>query len=258
MSKTILTQVDGFTPLPDLLTSKYGYVTAAVWGAVWRYCQMEDGICKASLTKIGERLGMSRQTIMRHIKVLVTDGFLEDKTPSLKHKPHIYADTGKVGMYNRLGIGVSESHTETEKGVPESDGRYDSKSLKDSIKKEDKKPRDKEGQKPRTPKANDFPSNVLYRQVTEKYPKKANWHDVLVFMDAVEQRLGRPPEKDDLFPYYSAWTSNGWNEWSINWLEYAVKGELPKYNNGHRPQAVPQGVSAAQDWLKKRQSVNGQ
>lgn len=98
-----------------------------------------------------------------------------------------------------------------------------------------KKPSIKEGAAPATPKpprANDFPSNVLFREVTEKYPKKSNWHDVLKFMDGVSRRLGRQPTKEDLSPFYSAWTGCGWNEWSINWLEYAVKGELPKKMNG--------------------------
>ena len=86
-------------------------------------------------------------------------------------------------------------------------------------------------QKPTQPKANEFHSNVLFREVTEKYPKKANWLDVLKYIADVEKRLGRTPTKDDLSPYYSAWCSNGWNEWSIHWLAYAAKGELPFHKN---------------------------
>lgn len=95
------------------------------------------------------------------------------------------------------------------------------------------------GNKPGTPKANDFPANVLYREVTEKYPKKANWYDVLKYVNDIEKRLGRPPVKDDLLPYYAAWCSNGWNEWSINWLEYAAKGELPRYGKTVQKEPEP-------------------
>lgn len=102
-----------------------------------------------------------------------------------------------------------------------------------------KKDKKREGNKPAAPKANDFPANVLYREVTEKYPKKANWYDVLKYVNDVEKRLGRPPVKDDLLPYYAAWCSNGWNEWSINWLEYAAKGELPRYGKTVQKEPEP-------------------
>jgi hypothetical protein len=84
------------------------------------------------------------------------------------------------------------------------------------------------------PRANDFPSNVLFREVTERYPAKASWHDVLKFVDSVSQRLGRQPTKDDLAPFYTAWCNMGWNANSINWLEYAVKGVLPGKQNGKK------------------------
>jgi hypothetical protein len=98
--------------------------------------------------------------------------------------------------------------------------------------------RKERGAKPSAPRANDFPSNVLYREVTERYPSKANWHDILKFIDSVSQRLGRPATKDDLAPFYSAWCGMGWNSNSINWLEYAVKGVLPgkgKPNANYQP-----------------------
>jgi len=135
MSKTILTQVDGFTPLPDLLVTKYGQITATVWGAAWRFCQMEDGICRASMEKIGKRAGVSRQTAQKHMDILTRDGFFEDTTPNLKNKPHIYKDTGKVSMYNRFGIGVNE----IDSGVKQIDSHCQPDRHEDSIKKDNKK-----------------------------------------------------------------------------------------------------------------------
>jgi len=130
MSKTILTQVDGFTPLPDLLVKRYGIIAAAVWGRMWRYCQMADGVCRAALDTIAEELDLSRPTIIKHIETLVADGFLFDKTPDLKNKPHIYVDTGKVAMYNRFGFAVNLFDS----AVNEIDSESQKDLLEDSIK----------------------------------------------------------------------------------------------------------------------------
>ena len=107
-----------------------------------------------------------------------------------------------------------------------------------------------EGATPPRVKANDFPSNVLYREVTEKYPAKANWHTVLKFIDGVSRRLGRQPTKEDLFPFYEAWCANGWNPNAINWLDYALKGELPK--NGKSTPQPKQNI--IQSWLSKKEA----
>ena len=109
MSKTVLADVDGFVPAPDLLIRRYGVVTAAVWGRIWRYCQMEHGVCQASLETIASELNVNRSTVMRHIQRLVRDGFLVDKTPDLRNRPHTYADTGKVALYDKFGVGVAQS-----------------------------------------------------------------------------------------------------------------------------------------------------
>jgi hypothetical protein len=99
---------------------------------------------------------------------------------------------------------------------------------------------------PKTPKANDFPSNVLFREVTERYPAKANWHTVLKFVSDVEARLGRAPVRDDLFPFYEAWCSNGWRVDSIHWLEYAVKGILPTKGQPNYANRTPTPANSSQ------------
>lgn len=115
---------------------------------------------------------------------------------------------------------------------------------------------DSESKRARAPKANDFPSNVLFREVTEKYPAKANWHTVLQRMSLIEKRLGRAPTKEDLFPYYESWCGLGWNEWNIGWLDYAVKGELPRKIS--TPTAEPKGFGAIRQWLGQQgEVVNG-
>ncbi len=113
--------LSGFTPVPDILIKEYGYVTALVWGRMWRFCQMADGVCRASLEKIGAMIGMSERTIIRHSEILCQGGYLFDMTPELRNKPHIYADTGKL----KIRVNV-------ESGMTESQRDYDSKSHEES------------------------------------------------------------------------------------------------------------------------------
>lgn len=98
MSKTILAQVDGWTPVIDGLVLEVGAVTALIFGKMWRYCQMSDGVCKAGQERIANELGISRQTINSHIDKLVAAGFMEDMTPDLLGLPHQYRDTGKANL----------------------------------------------------------------------------------------------------------------------------------------------------------------
>ena len=98
MSKTILAQVAGFTPLIDGVVADVGLVSAAVFGKAWRYCQMSDGVCKASQDRLADELGVSRQSINKHIDKLVEAGYLEDITPDLLGLPHQYRDTGRANL----------------------------------------------------------------------------------------------------------------------------------------------------------------
>lgn len=105
MSKTILADVSGFTPIIDSMAREHGLIYAAVFGRMWRFCQMEDGVCKASLDTIAAGLHVDKATISRYAERLVADGYLRDLTPSLRNSPHVYADTGKASI--RVGIGAT-------------------------------------------------------------------------------------------------------------------------------------------------------
>lgn len=107
--KKIVQEISGFTPLFDAVVTMYKDETrAAVHGAMWRFCQMEDGVCKASLETIAKMIGVSPATVMRHAEALVSDGFFVDLTPDLRNAPHIYADTGKVAMKSSVTAGISQ------------------------------------------------------------------------------------------------------------------------------------------------------
>jgi DnaD/phage-associated family protein len=88
--------VSRFTPCPDVLVDKYSHTTAMVWGKIWRYCQMSNGICNAAIQRLADELGLTPKTISSHIATLEDGGYIADKTPTLRNVPHTYTDTGKL------------------------------------------------------------------------------------------------------------------------------------------------------------------
>jgi hypothetical protein len=125
---TILTETKGFTPVIDVLAQELGLMTAVVYGIVWRYCQMENKVCSASRETIAEHANISTKTVDRHLDKLCKAGYLKDLHPEWKHRPHIYADTGKLKIEALVRVrgGGTESPTpkkgETESPTAETQG----------------------------------------------------------------------------------------------------------------------------------------
>lgn len=119
MEKTILSEIRGWTPLIDALVSEHGLVTAAVFGRMWRYSQLKDGVCRASHETIARELGLERKTVIRHVQVLVEHGYLRDLDPKVRNCPHRYADTGKAGLQAVMYATVKKYGAQP--GVPETD-----------------------------------------------------------------------------------------------------------------------------------------
>jgi DNA-binding transcriptional regulator YhcF (GntR family) len=109
MSKTVLTDVDGFTPLIDVVTTAVGLTAAAVFGRIWRFCQMELEVCTASHQTIADDLGLARETVSRSCKALVEAGFLEEVNSVGITKT--YRDTGKAGFKMTLSAGLNNRTT---------------------------------------------------------------------------------------------------------------------------------------------------
>jgi DNA-binding Lrp family transcriptional regulator len=136
MSRTILAEVDGFTPVIDVVVKDTSLMTAVIFGGIWRYCQMQNGVCQSTLEKIAERTGVGRQTVIEHIRVLEQAGYIEDTTPDLRNRPHTYRDTGKAGLH----IGVStvrqtdSAVRQTDSAVRQTDSHSTPSVLEDSIK----------------------------------------------------------------------------------------------------------------------------
>lgn len=107
---SFLTEVDGFTPIIDVLAAQVGLMTAAVYGVSWRYCQMSDGVCRASQETIAAHLGITRDTVRAHQARLCELGYLEDLTPDAQTlgRPHVYRDTGKAKIIGLLTAGTDD------------------------------------------------------------------------------------------------------------------------------------------------------
>ena len=112
-SKTILSQVKGFTPLIDILVEKHDLITAAVFGRAWRYCQMENRICSASAETIAEELSISTKTVRRRLRLLCQEGYLRDETPNRRNAPHVYSDTGKAQLVASIEAKISQTESPT-------------------------------------------------------------------------------------------------------------------------------------------------
>jgi len=56
---------------------------------------MRDGVCRASVATLAARLNMDTSTIRRHLKTLTDSGYLQDLTPGLRNRPHIYQPGSK-------------------------------------------------------------------------------------------------------------------------------------------------------------------
>lgn len=82
--------IKNFTPIMDNVASDLGLIPAAVYGVVWRFCQMNDGVCQASLQTMGDKLGANKATVMRHIKALCKAGWITDLDKGARNYNHRY------------------------------------------------------------------------------------------------------------------------------------------------------------------------
>jgi len=70
-------ELGGFFPASEALIKELGPITALVYGAIWRYSQMESGTCTASQNKLAGDLGISVSTFKSHAKKLIKSGYIE-------------------------------------------------------------------------------------------------------------------------------------------------------------------------------------
>jgi len=116
---TFLSKVKGFTPVIDVIVQDIGLMSATVYGVMWRYFQMGDHVCRASLQTIAGRIGTDRSTVQRHAKMLCTAGYIIDTTPERANRPHVYADAGKAIIEGLLEArSVAQNNTTLQSATP--------------------------------------------------------------------------------------------------------------------------------------------
>lgn len=69
-------QIEGFTPVFDGVLEQTDYMTALVYGKIWRYCQMGDKTCWASKVTLAEQLKLSESTVYRYVLKLIELGYV--------------------------------------------------------------------------------------------------------------------------------------------------------------------------------------
>lgn len=220
MSKTVLSNVDGFTPLIDSLTQEHGVVTAAVFGRMWRYCQGDRGVCQATLERIGDDLGLDKATVQRHAAKLCELGYLEDTTPGLRNRPHTYRDTGKAAM--AINIHVADSnvtlHSATSDCTPQRD--VAESRLKKEVKRQVKKGEQPAEKLPAPPRPDYYP---LATALAEVCHMKLEANRGLLFREAETLSKVEPTPTPDLLKQHYSGQSSFWHK--SDWR--GKKGEWP-------------------------------
>ena len=112
-TKNGVASVSGFTPCPDVLIDEFGHTTALVWGKIWRFSQMSGGVCRASILRLADELGLTDDTIAKHVRLLEGAKYIKDTTPTLRNKPHIYKDTHKLSL--KISVSMDDGQSTTEK-----------------------------------------------------------------------------------------------------------------------------------------------
>ncbi len=93
-----------FSPIFDEVSKNLGMSAASVYGVIWRHCQLRDGVCRASMSRMAGLLGCSIPTVHRQILRLLDEGYIEDITPGLRNHPHSYrvTDVAEAGSYRHV------------------------------------------------------------------------------------------------------------------------------------------------------------
>lgn len=217
--KKIETQISGFVPVFDYVLSYYkDHTTALVFGRRWQYCGMEDGVCRASLAKIANDLQLDEATVMRHTEKLVKDGFLIDKTPDRRNRPHVYIDGGKVTMKTALNAHIAQSNT----GIAQSNvGIAESKLIK----------QDKTNIKQEPPKGDlvdlelsKLPALSIRSAVSEYFKINVNW-DTKTSRQWLEWAHGENITAEQIARAAETWRADK----QFNWTHPTLKGIFEKW-----------------------------
>jgi len=105
VSREMKASMSGWSPIFDSVADEFGLVTAAVYGVVWRYCNMKSGRCFASQETLAKKVALKRRSMVKHLDTLVKYGYL--KVYGERGRPNVYFLTGAADM----NISITEVDT---------------------------------------------------------------------------------------------------------------------------------------------------
>ena len=127
-------RIKNYTPVFDRITQELDPLASLVFGRIWRYAQMGNGCCEASLQTLAADTGLSVTTVRRRIESLMKADYLSEKEYEIgttrKLTPNY--DVMVVGELVRVPESNTPPATEEGEGVSESNTKKDSKKLKES------------------------------------------------------------------------------------------------------------------------------
>lgn len=201
---------------------------------------------KMGIGKLEDATGLSRNAVKAGAEAAEKRGTFRRTNPdeSTEAEWELVVGQSVTPLNERPGVGQS---------VTEEESTNDPQvRVKERIKKvKDIKEGASAAQKPETPK-----EVQLYRTVTKKFPPSPNYDDVVSKIQAVRARLGRDVTPEDLRPAYVAWTGCGWNQFSINWLDYSVRGTLPTARRTQVNNTEPKIFDGVRQFLEGMSNVN--
>ncbi len=104
ITQPVSSRWQGIKPLPDELTDRHGVWVAKVAGKILPIGKASEQTCRATPSRLAQELRYSHRTIPRVIRVLVEAGFMEDLTPTIPHRLHVYASTDQLESSEHIGI----------------------------------------------------------------------------------------------------------------------------------------------------------
>jgi hypothetical protein len=227
--------VEPFTPIFDDIVQELGLFTAAVYGIIWRFSQMEQGHCNASLQKVANRCDISRKSAERAVKALCAAGYIEDLDPGVKNRPHRYKATGKPEsptdedkvsqpVLPRYVIESYPGKSESPMKIPIQETSQETSPANAGAAKPP--PSDKPPKKPIPPAVQ------VFRENAHRYPPKAWYGDIAAIVGESAANLAR------WGVVVKAYVGCGWNPTNVSgMLDFFQHGETPKPGKRAPPDA---------------------
>ncbi len=85
--------------IPRKIAIRYGNYMGAVYAALWYFSEANpEQTCTKPLRIISQLSCVSKKTVIKHINLLIAEGYVEDLTPNNNQAPHEYRVTEKLDM----------------------------------------------------------------------------------------------------------------------------------------------------------------